>query len=109
MNVRFKMAYLTEGKDMFGPQDGAATVMTNTRTGFSKDCPNLGKFLSNLAFNVEAEDLLMSYILDEGMAPREAGARWLKDNPAVLEGWLRDVTTVDGQPALPAAQKALGL
>lgn len=109
MNVRYKMAYLTEGKDMFGPKDGAASVLTNTRAGFSKDCPNLGKFLSNLAFTVDAEDLMMSYILDEGMAPRDAATRWLKDNPAALDGWLKDVTTLDGQPALPAARTALGL
>jgi glycine betaine/proline transport system substrate-binding protein len=109
MNVRFKMAYLTEGKDMFGPKDGAASVLTNTRAGFSKDCPNLGKFLSNLSFTVEAEDLMMSYILDQGMAPRDAATRWLKDNPAVLDGWLKDVTTTAGQPALPAARAALGL
>jgi glycine betaine/proline transport system substrate-binding protein len=109
MNVRFKMAYLTEGKDMFGPKDGAASVLTNTRAGFSKDCPNLGKFLSNLTFTVEAEDLMMSYILDQGMAPRDAATRWLKDNPAVLDGWLKDVTTTAGQPALPAARAALGL
>ena len=109
MNVRYKMAYLTEGKDMFGPQDGAASVLTNTRAGFSKDCPNLGKFLSNLAFTVDAEDLMMSYILDDGMAPRDAAKRWLKDNPVALDEWLKDVTTVDGQPALPAASKALGL
>lgn len=109
MNVRFKMAYLTDGKDMFGPKDGAASVLTNTRAGFSKDCPNLGKFLSNLSFTVDAEDLMMSYILDEGMAPRDAATRWLKENPAVLDGWLKDVTTVDDQPALAAAHKALGL
>lgn len=109
MNVRYDIEYLTDGNDVFGPNDGAATVMTNTRAGFSKDCPNLGKFLSNLAFTVEAEDLMMSYILDEGMEPRAAAERWLKDNPGVLDGWLDSVTTVSGEPALPAAKEALGL
>lgn len=109
MNVRYELEYLTDGHDMFGPNDGAATVMTNTRAGFSKDCPNLGKFLSNLVFTVEAEDLMMSYILDEGMEPRAGAERWLKDNPAVLETWLADVTTFDGQPGLPAAREKLGL
>ena len=86
MNVRYDIEYLTDGNDVFGPNDGAATVMTNTRAGFSKDCPNLGKFLSNLAFTVEAEDLMMSYILDEGMEPRAAAERWLKDNPGAATG-----------------------
>lgn len=109
MNVRYDIAYLTDGNDVFGPKDGAATVMTNTRAGFSAECPNLGKFLSNLAFTVEAEDLLMSYILDEGLSARDAGARWLGENPAVLDAWLADVTTATGEPALPAAKAALGL
>lgn len=109
MNVRHKLAYLTGGNDMFGPNDGAATVLTNTRAGFAKECPNLGKFLSNLAFTVEAEDMMMSYVLDEGLEPKAAAARWLKDNPTALDAWLADVTTTTGEPALPAAKTALGL
>ncbi len=109
MNVRHELEYLTDGNDLFGPEDGAATVLTNTRAGFSTDCANLGKFLSNLVFTVEAEDVMMSYILDEGMEPRAAGERWLKENPAVLDTWLADVTTFDGQPGLAAAKAALGL
>ncbi|MDS9469245.1 glycine betaine ABC transporter substrate-binding protein [Paracoccus sp. MBLB3053] len=86
-----------------------ATVLTNTRAGFSKDCPNLGNFLTNLSFTVEAEDVMMSYILDEGMEPRAAAERWLKENPAALDGWLADVTTYEGAPGLPAAKESLGL
>ncbi|MBK4216411.1 choline ABC transporter substrate-binding protein [Paracoccus caeni] len=109
MNVRYEIEYLTDGDDVFGPNDGAATVQTNTRAGFSTDCPNLGKFLSNLVFTVEAEDLMMSYILDEGLEPAAAAERWLKENPDVLEGWLADVTTFEGEPGLPAVQEALGV
>ncbi|WP_323717759.1 choline ABC transporter substrate-binding protein [Paracoccus aminovorans] len=109
MNVRYELAYLTDGNDTFGPDDGAATVLTNTRAGLSGECPNLGKFLSNLAFTVEAEDMMMSYVLDDGLEPKAAAERWLKDNPAALDGWLADVTTVAGEPGLPAAKAALGL
>lgn len=109
MNVRFEMEYLTDGNDMFGPDDGAATVLTNTRAGLSEDCPNLGQFLKNLVFTVEAEDLMMSYILDEGLEPRDAAERWLTENPQVLDAWLTDVTTLEGEPGLPAVQESLGL
>lgn len=109
MNVRYELAYLTDGNDTFGPDDGAATVLTNTRAGLSGECPNLGKFLSNLAFTVEAEDVMMSYVLDEGLEPKAAAERWLKENPAALDAWLADVTTVAGEPGLPAAKAALGL
>lgn len=109
MNVRYELAYLTDGNDTFGPDDGAATVLTNTRAGLSGECPNLGKFLSNLAFTVEAEDMMMSYVLDDGLEPKAAAERWLKENPAALDGWLADVTTVAGEPGLPAAKATLGL
>lgn len=109
MNVRYEMEYLTDGDDMFGPDDGAATVLTVSRAGFSEDCPNLGKFFKNLVFNVEAEDLMMAYILDEGLEPRDAAERWLSENPEVLDAWLADVTTLDGEPGLPAVQQSLGL
>jgi glycine betaine/proline transport system substrate-binding protein len=109
MNVNIEMEYLTDGDDMFGPNDGAATVLTNTRPGYAQECPNVGKFLSNLAFSVEAEDLMMSYILDDGMSAREAAEKWLKDNPEVLDSWLDGVTTVLGEPAAPAVRQGLGL
>ncbi len=109
MNVRYDLEYLTAGNDVFGPSDGEATVLTVTRAGLSEDCPNLGNFLSNLAFTVEAEDMMMAYILDEGMQSRDAAERWLKENPSVLDGWLQNVTTVDGQPGLPTVRSALGL
>ena len=73
MNVNIEMEYLTDGDNVFGPNDGAATVLTNTRPGYVQECPNVGKFLSNLAFSVEAEDLMMSYILDDGMSAARGG------------------------------------
>lgn len=109
MNVRYDLEYLTDGDDMFGPNDGEATVLTNTRKGLSAECPNLGALLANLAFTVEAEDIMMSYILDEGLEPRDAATRWLTENGAVLDGWLEGVTTVDGQPGLAAVTTALDL
>ncbi|PZQ47525.1 MAG: glycine/betaine ABC transporter substrate-binding protein [Rhodovulum sulfidophilum] len=109
MNVNLEMAYLTDGDDVFGPNDGAAEVLTNTRPGYAADCPNVGRFLGNLAFDVAAEDLMMSYILDEKMSADAAAEKWLKDNPGVLDAWLDGVTTLDGQPGLPAVRAGLGL
>ena len=109
MNVNIDMDYLTDGDNVFGPDDGAAEVLTNTRPGYSKDCPNVGRFLANLAFSVEAEDLMMSYVLDDGMSADAAAEKWLKANPEVLDGWLDGVTTRDGQPGAAAVRQGLGL
>ena len=44
---------------------------------------------SNLAFSVEAEDLMMSYVLDDGMSADAAAEKWLKANPDVLDALAR--------------------
>jgi glycine betaine/proline transport system substrate-binding protein len=109
MNVNLPMAYLESGNDVFGPNDGGATVVTLTRSGYAKACPNVGKLLSNLVFDVAMEDQLMSNILDDKMQPDEAGKAWMKKNPQVVARWLDGVTTLDGKPGLEAVKAKLGL
>jgi glycine betaine/proline transport system substrate-binding protein len=109
MNVNLPMVYLTQSKDVFGPDEGAATVYTLTRTGYAKDCPNVAKLLSNLKFTSAIENVLMSDILDKGMQPDAAVRGWMQKNPAVVEKWLDGVTTLDGKPGLPAVKSGLGL
>lgn len=109
MNVKYKMSYLAGGDDTFGPDYGAARVDTNVRAGYLKDCPNAGKFISNLKFTVDAESVMMGYVLDDGVDGAAAGAKWLKANPDALKVYLDGVTTFDGQPGLDAVKKSLGL
>ena len=107
MNANFSMYYLTGGDDWFGPDLGGATVYTNTRAGFSADCPNVGKLLSNLKFSLAMENEIMAAILDDGENPDDAATSWLKANMSVLDGWLDGVTTRDGGNGLDAVKKAL--
>lgn len=109
MNKRFELAYLTGGDDFFGPNLGGATVETNVRAGYTQECPNVGKFLTNLEFNLDLENEIMGKILDDGEEPAKAATAWLKANPAALDKWLAGVTTVDGKDGLPAVKTALGL
>ena len=109
MNVNMPIAYLSNGNDVFGPNDGGATVVTLTRPGYVKECPNVGRFLTNLVFDVAMEDRLMSDILDKGMTPDAAVHAWLKENPAALDKWLVGVTTFDGKPGMTAVKSGLGL
>ncbi len=108
MNVRMEIEYLTDGDDVFGPNDGDADVLINTRAGYSTECPNVGKFLSNLSFTVPQEDVMMGYMLDEGLEADATAERWLAENPEVLDAWLEGVTTTEGEAALPVVQAALG-
>jgi glycine betaine/proline transport system substrate-binding protein len=94
---------------VFGPNFGGATVYTNVRAGYTNECPNVGAFLKNLKFTLEAENDIMKLIMNDGQEPEAAGTEWLKANPAVLDAWLAGVTTRDGGDAVTAVKSAVGL
>jgi glycine betaine/proline transport system substrate-binding protein len=107
MNANFKMTYLAGGDDWFGPDFGGAVVDTNTRAGYSAECPNVGKLLSNLVFSLQMENEIMGAILNDGTDPTEAAKAWLAANPDAWAGWLNGVTTKDGGDAAAAVTAAL--
>jgi glycine betaine/proline transport system substrate-binding protein len=86
---------------------GSAEVFTNVRAGYAEECPNVGKFLSNLVFSLSMENAIMGAILNDGADASDAAEAWLKENPGVLDAWLDGVTTMDGEPGLPAVQASL--
>jgi glycine betaine/proline transport system substrate-binding protein len=106
MNMRFDLKYLNGGDDVFGPDFGGAVIYTVTRKGYSSECPNIGRLLSNLKFSLRGESEMMGAILDKHEAPEVAAAKWLKANPATAKAWLEGVLTFDGRPAVDAAALA---
>jgi len=109
MNANFKLTYLTGGDDVFGPNLGGATIFTNTRAGYTKECPNAGKFITNLKFSLSMENEIMGGILNDALEPQAAAKKWLKANGKAVEPWLAGVTSVDGKDGLPAVKAKLGL
>ncbi len=105
MNANFELAYLEGGDDFFGPNYGGANVHTNVRKNYTTECKNVGKLLTNLTFTLPMENEVMALILDAGKKPEIAAKEWIKNNPAALDAWLKDVKTLDGQPALAAASE----
>ena len=102
---KMPLVYLTGfEKDGFGD----AQVNPLTRVGYSAECPNMGKLLSNLEFTLAMESSVMEDI-GNNVDGDTAGAKWLKANPDVLAKWLDGVTTADGQDGLAAVKKSLGL
>ncbi len=85
---------------------GAATVHTNVRKGYVTECPNVGKFVSNLKFDLSMENTMMDAILKGGDANTVA-KEWLKANPDAITPWLNGVTTFDGGDAAAAVRSAL--
>lgn len=104
MNVDYPIKYLTGGDKYFGT---AGTVNTLTRKGYAEQCPNAARLLTNMKFTLDMENAIMSAARDKGGSYDTAAKAWLKAHPQVLEPWLQGVTTRDGQPGLPAVQKAL--
>ena len=109
MNTMYDFRYLTGGDKYYGPDFGAATVSTQTRKGYAGECPNVGHFLNNLAFDIDFENAGMGYLINDGMQPQDAGLKAIKQNPEKLTTWLAGVTTFDGKPGLEAVKAKLGL
>jgi glycine betaine/proline transport system substrate-binding protein len=106
MNMRFDLKYLAGGDEAFGPNFGGATIYTVTRKGYSAECPNIGRLLTNLKFTLRGESEMMAAILDRHEAPETAATEWLKANPTVSKAWLEDVLTFEGRPAVTALAHA---
>ncbi|MBF0674010.1 choline ABC transporter substrate-binding protein [Pseudomonas sp.] len=108
MNTQYDITYLDGGDDVFGPNHGAAQVLTVVSPDYEARCPNVGTLLNNLQFSVEIESQLMDEVLQK-QNPVVVAKNWIKANPAILDQWLDGVTTFDGQDGLAAVQKHLGL
>lgn len=106
MNINMKIDYLTGSEDVFGPNEGAATVSVVTAPDYATRCPNVSQLLSNLTFNAAQESAMMVPIMDR-KAPDDVAKQWLKDHPQDLARWLAGVTTFDGKDAAPVVTAAL--
>lgn len=108
MNTQFDITYLDGGDDVFGPDHGAAKVFTVVTPDYETRCPNMGRLLNNLQFDVELESQLMEKVLEK-QDPQVVARNWLKANPAILERWLDGVTTFNGEDGLSAVRRHIGL
>ena len=109
MNANHDITYLSGGDDWFGPNYGGATVYTNVRAGYTEECPNVGKLLSNLEFTLAMENEIMGAILDDGEDPKDAATAWLKEHPETLEKWLEGVEAVGGSNGLESVKQHLAM
>ena len=106
MNASFDLKYLPGGEDFFG---GEGVVYTVTRQGFSDECPNVGKLLSQLNFTLPMENEIMGKILNDGDSAEDATLEWIKSNPDTVLGWVEGVTTVRGDDGVEAVKNEFGI
>lgn len=106
MNLQLDMVYLTGSDNVFGPNEGAATVSVMTSNGYGQRCPNVGRLLQNLSFKSDQVSHLMVPILERA-SPRDAALAWLKANPEQVKPWFEGVTALDGKPGFDAFHQFL--
>lgn len=106
MNINMDMVSLTGSNDLFGPNEGRATVSTVTAPDFAERCPNANRLLENLTFTAPQESQLMVPIMAR-QSPQAVAKQWLRDHPEDLQRWLAGVTAFDGQDGVAAVQASL--
>lgn len=104
MNVKYDMKYLTGGEKYFG---STGSVFTLTRNGYAAQCPNSGRLLANLSFDLPMENAIMAEVLEKNVKNPDAVKAWIKANPQRLDQWLAGVKTRDGGDALAAVKAKL--
>ncbi|NBF03896.1 choline ABC transporter substrate-binding protein [Pseudomonas sp. Fl5BN2] len=106
MNINLHITYLTGSEDVYGPNEGAATVSTVTAPDYAERCPNVQRLLQNLTFSAAQESQLMVPIMLR-KAPQDVARQWLREHPEDLQRWLAGVSTFDGKDGLAAVKAGL--
>ncbi|PYC33752.1 choline ABC transporter substrate-binding protein [Pseudomonas protegens] len=106
MNINMAITYLTGSEDVYGPNEGAATVSTVTAPDYAERCPNVHRLLQNLTFSAAQESQLMVPIMQR-KTPQDVARQWLREHPEDLQRWLTGVTTFDGRDGVAAVKANL--
>ncbi len=106
MNINMAITYLSGSEDVYGPNEGAATVSTVTAPDYAERCPNVYRLLQNLSFSAAQESQLMVPIMQR-KTPQDVARQWLREHPEDLQRWLTGVTTFDGGDGVAALKTNL--
>ncbi len=106
MNINMNITYLTGSEDVYGPNEGAATVSTVTAPDYAQRCPNVNRLLENLTFSAAQESQLMVPIMAR-KTPQDVARQWLRDHPEDVRKWLAGVTSFDGKDGVATVQASL--
>lgn len=83
----FDLKFLDDPKGMYGTEEYIGTF---ARNGFKEDNPGAYSVLKNFHWNSEDIEIVM-YDIMEGMDPKEAAKKWIKENEAKVAEWTKDV------------------
>ena len=107
MNRQINMKYLEGGDKVFGGNYGSAKVYTIISSDFEKRCPVEAKLISQIRFNVEMENELMTDILENKIPSKVAAKAYLQKHPELLDTWLVGIKSLNGENGAVAVKKYL--
>jgi glycine betaine/proline transport system substrate-binding protein len=86
MFARYELKYLADPKKSFGD---AESVNTLARKGLKTDMPEVYGILQKFKLTIPAEETLMAENEEKGAKPAETAAKWIAQNRATVDGWLK--------------------
>lgn len=90
---KFDLKFLEDPKGVYGGEENINTIV---RKGLSEDLPNAYKVLDQ--FHWTADDMgNVMVMIEDGMEPSEAAAKWVEENTDKVAEWTKDVENVDGK------------
>ncbi len=85
MFAKYDLKYLEDPKGDFG---GSEEIHTLANKKFTQKNPEVVKMMK--AFKLSDQQIGdLEALIKEGMAPQEAAKSWIKDNRALVDGWLK--------------------
>jgi glycine betaine/proline transport system substrate-binding protein len=81
---RWDLKYLDDPEGVFGQADNVETL---ARTGLEEDMPEVYDVLTRFHWTHEDIQSVMSD-METGMAPEDAAAKWIENNPEKVNEWL---------------------
>jgi glycine betaine/proline transport system substrate-binding protein len=93
MFVKYELKYLEDPKKSFGESEEIHTI---ARLGLGKDKPSAYRMLDR--FHWEPSDMEKVMIrISGGANPDAAAAKWVEENPAIVDEWVEEVAPSSGE------------
>ncbi|SFG86383.1 glycine betaine ABC transporter substrate-binding protein [Methylobacterium gossipiicola] len=86
MFARYDLKYLADPKKSFGNDE---TVNTLARKGLKEDMPEAYAILKKFKLTTKDEEAVMAQNEERGAKPSETAAKWIANNRATVDGWLK--------------------
>lgn len=86
MFARYDLKYLADPKGAFGQEE---TVNTLARKGLKDDMPEVYRILQKFKLTIKDEETVMAENEEKGSKPSETAAKWIAENRATVDSWLK--------------------